>query len=86
MGVDKVTKANGGKASKGVVNTVNIGPVFLDMVKDKRWQHYEDADTRHDNQENMLHDPLAFAPSELFDLKEKLQDLRTYVESLNQVV
>ena len=49
VGIDKVTKANSGKASKGVVNTVNVGPVTLYKVEDNRWQHYEDADTRHDN-------------------------------------
>ena len=54
VGIDKVTEANGGKASKGVVNTVNIGPVTLYKVEDNRWQHYEDADSQHDNQENML--------------------------------
>ena len=53
-GIDKVTKANGSKACKGVVNAVNVGPVALYQVEDNRWQHYEDADTRQDNQENML--------------------------------
>ena len=76
VGIDKVTKANGSKASKGVVNTVNIGPVTLYKVEDNRWQHYEDANTRHDNQENMFKDPPVFAPLspfKLHDLKDELQ-------------
>ena len=50
VGIDKVTEANGSEAYKGVVQAVNIGPVTFYKVENNRWQHYENANSRQDNQ------------------------------------
>ena len=50
VGIDNVAEANGSEANKGVVQAVNIGPVTFYKVENNRWQHYENANSRQDNQ------------------------------------